>query len=66
MSRVTIVSTATYAYEIEVPLGFLADEVELGESITADIREAFLAGVPLGANLRDLQVTTTVVAERPW
>ncbi|MFH8414339.1 hypothetical protein [Streptomyces collinus] len=66
MSKVTIVSTVTYAIEMDVPLGFLVDEDQFAREQTRSIKAAIRNSIPEETRLRSLGANTTVVAERPW
>lgn len=66
MSKVTIVSSVTYAIEVDIPLGFLADERRLSRQYSKELKAALRGSVPEGAPLRDVQATTVVVTGRPW
>jgi predicted solute-binding protein len=66
VSKVTIVSSVTYAVEVDIPLGFLVDERELARQQTRELKAALRGSAPVGAKLRDVQATTVVVAGPRW
>ncbi|MGW5130900.1 hypothetical protein [Streptomyces sp. NPDC004135] len=66
MSKVTIVSSVTYAVDVDVPLGFLVDEKALAREQSRELKRTLRASTPVGCEIRDVQATTVVVARHPW
>lgn len=65
MSKVTVVSTVTYAVEVDVPTGFTVDKMELAAEQTRELKAAIRASVSKSARLLDVQASTVVVSGHP-
>ncbi|WP_406409671.1 hypothetical protein OG923_12725 [Streptomyces halstedii] len=65
MSKVTIVSTVTYAIEVDIPLFFLVDEKQFAASHAKEHERSFREGLPAGTELLDVKASAVVVASRP-
>ncbi|MFE9254019.1 hypothetical protein [Streptomyces sp. NPDC006879] len=66
MSKVTIVSTVTYALEVDLPLGFLIDEKVFAAQHSKDAVQALRDSAPTGQKVIDAQASTVVIPARPW